>query len=44
MRIGISELGVDGIVVELNPGGLIPAALEMRSLSLLAREVRPALQ
>jgi alkanesulfonate monooxygenase SsuD/methylene tetrahydromethanopterin reductase-like flavin-dependent oxidoreductase (luciferase family) len=37
------ELGLDGIVVELNPGGLIPAELERRSLDLLAREVVPAL-
>ena len=39
-----AELGLDGLVVELNPGGLIPAELETRSLALLAREVRPALQ
>jgi alkanesulfonate monooxygenase SsuD/methylene tetrahydromethanopterin reductase-like flavin-dependent oxidoreductase (luciferase family) len=37
------ELGLDGIVVELNPGGLIPAELEARSLSILARDVAPAL-
>jgi len=37
------ELGLDGIVVELNSGGLIPAALEARSLSILADEVLPAL-
>jgi len=42
-RLG-TELGLDGIVVELNPGGLIPAELEMRSLELLAREVVPALR
>jgi alkanesulfonate monooxygenase SsuD/methylene tetrahydromethanopterin reductase-like flavin-dependent oxidoreductase (luciferase family) len=35
-------LGLDGFVVELNPGGLISPELEMRSLELLAREVMPA--
>jgi alkanesulfonate monooxygenase SsuD/methylene tetrahydromethanopterin reductase-like flavin-dependent oxidoreductase (luciferase family) len=38
------ELGVDGIIAELNPGGLIPPELETRSLELLAREVAPALR
>ena len=38
------ELGLDGIVVELNPGGLIPAELEARSFELFAREVMPALR
>ena len=38
------ELGLDGIVAELNPGGLIPPALETRSLQILAREVIPALR
>ena len=37
------ELGLDGIVAELNPGGLIPAELETRSLRILADEVLPAL-
>lgn len=36
------ELGLDGIVAELNPGGRIPLDLETRSLELLAREVVPA--
>jgi alkanesulfonate monooxygenase SsuD/methylene tetrahydromethanopterin reductase-like flavin-dependent oxidoreductase (luciferase family) len=36
------ELGLDGVVVELNPGGLIPPELETRSLQLLTREVMPA--
>jgi alkanesulfonate monooxygenase SsuD/methylene tetrahydromethanopterin reductase-like flavin-dependent oxidoreductase (luciferase family) len=36
------ELGLDGLVVELNPGGLIPPELETRSLQLLMREVIPA--
>jgi alkanesulfonate monooxygenase SsuD/methylene tetrahydromethanopterin reductase-like flavin-dependent oxidoreductase (luciferase family) len=35
-------LGLDGFVVELNPGGRISAELEARSLELLAREVVPA--
>jgi len=37
-------LGLDGIIAEPNPGGRIPAALELRSLELLAREVMPALK
>ena len=36
------ELGLDGIVAELNPGGRIPLELEIRSLELLARDVVPA--
>ncbi|HEU4370171.1 MAG TPA: LLM class flavin-dependent oxidoreductase [Methylomirabilota bacterium] len=36
------ELGLDGIVAELNPGGLIPPELETRSLQLLTHEVMPA--
>jgi hypothetical protein len=36
------ELGLDGIVAELNPGGLIPVELETRSLEILTREVFPA--
>jgi alkanesulfonate monooxygenase SsuD/methylene tetrahydromethanopterin reductase-like flavin-dependent oxidoreductase (luciferase family) len=35
-------IGLDGIVAELNPGGLIPADLEMRSLHILAHQVMPA--
>lgn len=38
------ELGLAGIVAELNPGGLIPPALEARSLEIIAREVMPALR
>jgi alkanesulfonate monooxygenase SsuD/methylene tetrahydromethanopterin reductase-like flavin-dependent oxidoreductase (luciferase family) len=37
------ELGLDGIVAELNPGGLIPPELETRSLRILTHEVLPAL-
>jgi alkanesulfonate monooxygenase SsuD/methylene tetrahydromethanopterin reductase-like flavin-dependent oxidoreductase (luciferase family) len=36
------ELGLNGIVAELNPGGLIPMEQVMRSLHLFAREVMPA--
>ncbi|HEV8439613.1 MAG TPA: LLM class flavin-dependent oxidoreductase [Methylomirabilota bacterium] len=36
------ELGLDGVVAELNPGGLIPPELERRSLEILTREVMPA--
>ena len=37
-----AELGIDGVVAELNPGGLIPLELETRSLRLFAEEVMPA--
>ncbi len=36
------ELGLDGIVAELNPGGRIPPELETRSLEILTHEVMPA--
>jgi len=36
------ELGLDGIVAELNPGGRIPTELETRSLQILTHEVIPA--
>jgi alkanesulfonate monooxygenase SsuD/methylene tetrahydromethanopterin reductase-like flavin-dependent oxidoreductase (luciferase family) len=36
------DLGLDGIVAELNPGGFIPRELEARSLHLLTHEVMPA--
>jgi alkanesulfonate monooxygenase SsuD/methylene tetrahydromethanopterin reductase-like flavin-dependent oxidoreductase (luciferase family) len=38
------QLGLDGIVAELNPGGLISAELETQSLYILAHEVLPALR
>jgi alkanesulfonate monooxygenase SsuD/methylene tetrahydromethanopterin reductase-like flavin-dependent oxidoreductase (luciferase family) len=38
------ELGLDGIVAELNPGGRIPPELETRSLRILADLVLPALK
>ena len=37
------ELGLDGIIAELNPGGLIPPELETRSLRILTDDVIPAL-
>jgi alkanesulfonate monooxygenase SsuD/methylene tetrahydromethanopterin reductase-like flavin-dependent oxidoreductase (luciferase family) len=39
-----AQLGIDGVVAELNPGGRIPPALEARSLEILTREVIPALK
>ena len=38
------QLQLDGIIVEPNPGGRIPAKHMMRSLELLAKEVTPALR
>jgi alkanesulfonate monooxygenase SsuD/methylene tetrahydromethanopterin reductase-like flavin-dependent oxidoreductase (luciferase family) len=38
------ELGLDGVVAELNPGGLIPAERETRSLHILTHQVMPALK
>ena len=34
-------LGIDGIVAELNPGGLLDEATTLESLRILAREVKP---
>ena len=36
------ELGITGIAAELNPGGLLPFAQEMRSLEILTQQVMPA--
>jgi hypothetical protein len=36
------ELGLDGVVAELDAGGLIPAERVQRSLRLLTHEVMPA--
>jgi len=36
------ELGLDGIVVEPNPAGLIPTEFAARSLRIVARDVMPA--
>ncbi|MGH7389555.1 MAG: LLM class flavin-dependent oxidoreductase [Candidatus Rokuibacteriota bacterium] len=38
------QLGLDGIVAELNPGGRIPPELETRSLQILTHEVMPAFE
>jgi hypothetical protein len=35
------ELGIDGILAELNFGASIPAGMMMRSLRLLLEKVRP---
>jgi alkanesulfonate monooxygenase SsuD/methylene tetrahydromethanopterin reductase-like flavin-dependent oxidoreductase (luciferase family) len=35
------ELGIDGILFELNFGAAIPAEVMMRSLKLICREVMP---
>jgi alkanesulfonate monooxygenase SsuD/methylene tetrahydromethanopterin reductase-like flavin-dependent oxidoreductase (luciferase family) len=37
------ELGLDGIVAELNPGGLLPVARMQRTLRILTQEIMPAL-
>lgn len=37
-----AELGVEGIVAELNAGGLIPAEQVMQSLQILTQQVMPA--
>ena len=37
-----SQLGLDGIVIEPNPAGLIPAEYAARSLRILAHDVMPA--
>ena len=36
-----SELGIDGILFELNFGAAIPAEMMMRSLKLICQEVMP---
>jgi alkanesulfonate monooxygenase SsuD/methylene tetrahydromethanopterin reductase-like flavin-dependent oxidoreductase (luciferase family) len=36
------QLGLSGIAAELNPGGLLPFAQEMRSLEILTQQVMPA--
>jgi alkanesulfonate monooxygenase SsuD/methylene tetrahydromethanopterin reductase-like flavin-dependent oxidoreductase (luciferase family) len=35
------EIGLDGILAELNPGSLIPHALVMNALRLLCQEIMP---
>jgi hypothetical protein len=39
-----SELGLDGFIVELNPGGLLPMDRMLRTLRILTHEVMPALK
>jgi hypothetical protein len=36
------ELGLTGIAAELNPGGLLTAEREMRSLQIMTQQVMPA--
>jgi hypothetical protein len=36
------ELGLDGIVAEMNAGGLIPAEQVQQSLKILSHDVMPA--
>jgi hypothetical protein len=36
------QLGLTGIAAELNPGGLLPFELEMRSLQIMTQQVMPA--
>jgi len=36
------ELGLDGVVAELNPGGLIPEERVLRSLRIVTEKVMPA--
>jgi alkanesulfonate monooxygenase SsuD/methylene tetrahydromethanopterin reductase-like flavin-dependent oxidoreductase (luciferase family) len=38
------ELGLDGMILELNPGGLLPMDRMRRTLRILAHEVIPALR
>jgi alkanesulfonate monooxygenase SsuD/methylene tetrahydromethanopterin reductase-like flavin-dependent oxidoreductase (luciferase family) len=35
------EIGLEGILAELNPGSLVPQALVMNALRLLCHEVMP---
>jgi alkanesulfonate monooxygenase SsuD/methylene tetrahydromethanopterin reductase-like flavin-dependent oxidoreductase (luciferase family) len=37
-----AELGLNGIAAEMNPGGLLPTARELRTLRILTHEVMPA--
>ena len=39
-----SSLGLDGFIVELNPGGLLPMDRMLRTLRILTHEVLPALR
>ena len=35
------DLGLKSVIAELNPGGLIPPDLVMRSMEILAKDVAP---
>jgi alkanesulfonate monooxygenase SsuD/methylene tetrahydromethanopterin reductase-like flavin-dependent oxidoreductase (luciferase family) len=39
-----ADLGLDGFIVELNPGGMLPMDRMMRTLRILTHEVLPALR
>jgi alkanesulfonate monooxygenase SsuD/methylene tetrahydromethanopterin reductase-like flavin-dependent oxidoreductase (luciferase family) len=45
-RLGMlaSDLGLDGFIVELNPGGLLPMDRMLRTLRILTHEVLPKLK
>ena len=45
-RLGMlkAELGLDGFIVELNPGGLLPMDRMLRTLRILTHEVLPKLR
>jgi alkanesulfonate monooxygenase SsuD/methylene tetrahydromethanopterin reductase-like flavin-dependent oxidoreductase (luciferase family) len=45
-RLGMlaSDLGLDGFIVELNPGGLLPMDRMLRTLRIVTHEVLPALK
>jgi len=36
------ELQLTGLAAELNPGGLLPSALERRTLQIMTQQVMPA--
>ena len=38
------DLGLDGMIAELNPGGLLPMEPMLRTLRILTHEVIPALR
>ena len=39
-----NHLHLDGVIVEPNPGGMIPLENMMRSLRILAEDIAPALR
>jgi alkanesulfonate monooxygenase SsuD/methylene tetrahydromethanopterin reductase-like flavin-dependent oxidoreductase (luciferase family) len=44
LRVLRDDLGLDGIIAELNPGGLLPMEQMRRTLHILAHEVIPAIR